>query len=299
MRPSTASRQLLGAVPLVAVELEDLRRHVRTVTDPRPRPKRLALAPCASSSLASGTGRRRIRTGTAERSRLRGRGRRTAAADRPTGAAERDRRARRRSRDGDRSDVRVARADARTLAERLGATVFVPSPEEGDPIEGRRLFTAATSCRSGSRRSRGRKRTTWSSGRSRRALAVGDTLIDRGNGLELPADWLSKNVTARAGRRGAATAARAAVELVLPDARGADRPRRARARARLHRKVSLDLLGRADVHRPVVTERRTAKGKPIRIAPPAVRRAASSSVWRATAVRTAGTMSVSRNGFTR
>ena len=30
---------------------------------------------------------------------------------------------------------------------------------------------------------------------SRRALAVGDTLINRGNGLELPVDWLSDDVT--------------------------------------------------------------------------------------------------------
>jgi glyoxylase-like metal-dependent hydrolase (beta-lactamase superfamily II) len=30
---------------------------------------------------------------------------------------------------------------------------------------------------------------------SRRALVVGDTLIDRGNGLELPVTWLPKGVT--------------------------------------------------------------------------------------------------------
>jgi glyoxylase-like metal-dependent hydrolase (beta-lactamase superfamily II) len=29
---------------------------------------------------------------------------------------------------------------------------------------------------------------------SRRALVVGDTLVDRGNGLEFPADWANKGV---------------------------------------------------------------------------------------------------------
>ena len=86
--------------------------------------------------------------------------------------------------------------DARTLAGRLGATVFVPSPEEGDPIEGRRLFTAGDELPVGVKAFPGKEANDlviWVEGR--RALAVGDTLIDRGNGLELPADWLSKGVT--------------------------------------------------------------------------------------------------------
>jgi glyoxylase-like metal-dependent hydrolase (beta-lactamase superfamily II) len=86
--------------------------------------------------------------------------------------------------------------DARSLVERLDAAVFVPSPEEGDPIEGRQLFSAGDRLPVGVEAFPGKEANDlvlWVE--SRRALAVGDTLIDRGNGLELPVDWLSEDVT--------------------------------------------------------------------------------------------------------
>jgi glyoxylase-like metal-dependent hydrolase (beta-lactamase superfamily II) len=86
--------------------------------------------------------------------------------------------------------------DARSLVERLDAAVFVPSPEEGDPIEGRQLFSAGDRLPVGVEAFPGKEANDlvlWVE--SRRALAVGDTLIDRANGLELPVDWLSEDVT--------------------------------------------------------------------------------------------------------
>jgi glyoxylase-like metal-dependent hydrolase (beta-lactamase superfamily II) len=86
--------------------------------------------------------------------------------------------------------------DARSLVEALDAAVFLPSPEEGDPIEGRQLFSAGDRLPVGVEAFPGKEvndLVLWVE--SRRALAVGDTLIDRGNGLELPADWLSEDVT--------------------------------------------------------------------------------------------------------
>jgi glyoxylase-like metal-dependent hydrolase (beta-lactamase superfamily II) len=85
--------------------------------------------------------------------------------------------------------------DARSLAERLDAAVFVPQPEEGDPIEGRQLFSAGDRLPVGVEALPGKEENDlvlWIE--SRRALAFGDTLVDRGEGLELPADWLSKDV---------------------------------------------------------------------------------------------------------
>jgi glyoxylase-like metal-dependent hydrolase (beta-lactamase superfamily II) len=86
--------------------------------------------------------------------------------------------------------------DTRSLAERLDAAVFVPSPEEGDPIEGRRLFSAGDRLPVGVSAFPGKDENDlvlWVE--SRRALAVGDTLIDRGRGLQIPVDWLSEGVT--------------------------------------------------------------------------------------------------------
>jgi glyoxylase-like metal-dependent hydrolase (beta-lactamase superfamily II) len=86
--------------------------------------------------------------------------------------------------------------DARALAQRLDATVFVPEPEEGDPIEGRRLFSAGHRLPVGVEAFDGSAEndlSLWMEGRQ--ALAVGDTLIDRGRGLELPDDWLPDGVS--------------------------------------------------------------------------------------------------------
>jgi glyoxylase-like metal-dependent hydrolase (beta-lactamase superfamily II) len=86
--------------------------------------------------------------------------------------------------------------DARSLAERLDAVVFVPSPEEGDPIKGRELFSAGDRLRVGVSAYPGKDENDlvlWVE--SRRALAVGDTLIERGGRIQIPVDWLSEGVT--------------------------------------------------------------------------------------------------------
>ena len=107
--------------------------------------------------------------------------------------------------------------DARSLAERLGASVFVPSPEEGDPIEGRQLFSAGDRLPVGVEAFPGKEANDlvlWVE--SRRALAVGDTLIDRGNGLELPVDWLPEGVTREQVLEALRPLLELPVELVLP-----------------------------------------------------------------------------------
>lgn len=87
--------------------------------------------------------------------------------------------------------------DARSLAERLGAPVFVPPPDKAnqDPLPGH-VFSAGEQLPVGVEAFPGMEPNDlvlWVE--SRRALVVGDTLIDRGNGLELPVTWLPKGVT--------------------------------------------------------------------------------------------------------
>jgi glyoxylase-like metal-dependent hydrolase (beta-lactamase superfamily II) len=98
--------------------------------------------------------------------------------------------------------------DARSLVEQLGAPVFVPPPEEfNDDVawlrddlerlekEGR-VFRAGDRLPVGVEALPGKKPcdlVLWIE--SHRALVFGDTLIDRGGGLELPVDWLSEGLT--------------------------------------------------------------------------------------------------------
>jgi glyoxylase-like metal-dependent hydrolase (beta-lactamase superfamily II) len=51
---------------------------------------------------------------------------------------------------------------------------------------------------------------------SRRAIVVGDTLIDRGKGLEFPADWADKGVPAEQILEALQPLLELPVELVLP-----------------------------------------------------------------------------------
>ena len=86
--------------------------------------------------------------------------------------------------------------DARTLAERLGAQLYVPPPDEGDPspLEAQ-VFTAGDRLPVGVRALPGMEPNDlvlWVE--SRQVLIAGDTLIDRGKGLEFPADWADKGV---------------------------------------------------------------------------------------------------------
>jgi glyoxylase-like metal-dependent hydrolase (beta-lactamase superfamily II) len=86
--------------------------------------------------------------------------------------------------------------DARSLGERHNAAVFVPSPDEGEPIPGRELFSAGDQLPVGVQAFPGNyvnDLVLWVE--SHGALVAGDTLIDRGGGLELPVDWLPKGAT--------------------------------------------------------------------------------------------------------
>jgi glyoxylase-like metal-dependent hydrolase (beta-lactamase superfamily II) len=87
--------------------------------------------------------------------------------------------------------------DARNLAELLGAPVFAPPPDkaEKNPLDSQ-VFSAGDRLRVGVEAFPGMEPNDlvlWIE--DRRALVVGDTLIDRGGGLELPVTWLPKGVT--------------------------------------------------------------------------------------------------------
>jgi glyoxylase-like metal-dependent hydrolase (beta-lactamase superfamily II) len=91
--------------------------------------------------------------------------------------------------------------DARGLAESLGTPLYVPPPDEGDPnpVEGQ-VFKAGDRLPVGIEAFPGMEPNDlvlWFE--SRRALVAGDTLIDRGNGLEFPADWAEKGAIAERG----------------------------------------------------------------------------------------------------
>ena len=119
--------------------------------------------------------------------------------------------------------------DARSLVERLGVPVFVPSPDEGnDDVEWLRddlerlekegkVFSAGARLPVGVEAFPGKEPddlVLWIE--SRRALVVGDTLVDLGNGLELPVDWLSEGVTREQALAALRPLLELPVELVLP-----------------------------------------------------------------------------------
>jgi hypothetical protein len=91
--------------------------------------------------------------------------------------------------------------DAQALAERLGAPVFTPRPDEGSPDvawlgDEARLYAAGDVLPVGVE--------VFPGGggndlvllvESGAAVIAGDSLIDRGNGLEIPEDWLGEGLT--------------------------------------------------------------------------------------------------------
>jgi hypothetical protein len=88
------------------------------------------------------------------------------------------------------------RRDAQRVAAQLRAPLYVPPPDEGDPspVEGQ-VFGAGDRLPVGVEALPGMEPNDlvlWVE--SRRALVAGDTLIDRGNGLEFPVDWADKGV---------------------------------------------------------------------------------------------------------
>ncbi|HKO74783.1 MAG TPA: MBL fold metallo-hydrolase [Gaiellaceae bacterium] len=95
--------------------------------------------------------------------------------------------------------------DTRSLAEQLGAPVFVPPPEEGSPdvawllagdaIEGH-FFSAGDRLPVGVEAFPGREPNDvvlWVE--SHQAVIPGDTLVDFGQGLEIPPEWLPDDLT--------------------------------------------------------------------------------------------------------
>ena len=108
--------------------------------------------------------------------------------------------------------------DARSLAERHGAPLYVPPPDEGDPspVEGQ-VFRAGDRLPVGVEAFPGMEPNDlvlWIE--SSRALVAGDTLIDRGQGLEFPADWANKGVPPEQILEALRPLLELPVELVLP-----------------------------------------------------------------------------------
>jgi glyoxylase-like metal-dependent hydrolase (beta-lactamase superfamily II) len=89
------------------------------------------------------------------------------------------------------------RRDAVSLAERLRARIYVPPPDPPDPepVVGH-VFRAGDKLPVGVEAFPGREEPNdlvlWVE--SRNAVVAGDTLIDRGRGLEIPVDWLPDGV---------------------------------------------------------------------------------------------------------
>jgi glyoxylase-like metal-dependent hydrolase (beta-lactamase superfamily II) len=91
--------------------------------------------------------------------------------------------------------------DSHSLVKTLGASVYVAPPDEGDPdpVEGH-VYSAGDRLPIGVEAFPGMEPNDlvlWIE--SRRAIVAGDTLVDRGQGLEFPRDWASKGAVAKRG----------------------------------------------------------------------------------------------------
>jgi len=82
--------------------------------------------------------------------------------------------------------------DARLVSERLAAPIFVPPPDEGDEDRTPGTVFVAGDRPTGDVQAflglEPNDLVLWIE--SRRALVLGDTLVDRGDGLEIPVTWL-------------------------------------------------------------------------------------------------------------
>jgi glyoxylase-like metal-dependent hydrolase (beta-lactamase superfamily II) len=107
--------------------------------------------------------------------------------------------------------------DTPKLAERYRATIYAPPPDgPSDPLEAQR-FAAGDRLPIGIVAHPGLEPNDlvlWIE--RHRALTAGDTLIDRGNGLEFPADWANKGVPAGRILETLQPLLELPVELVLP-----------------------------------------------------------------------------------
>ena len=88
------------------------------------------------------------------------------------------------------------RRDAVSVAETLGASIYVPPPDKGDPepVDGQ-VFRAGDRLPVGVQAFEGMEQNDlvlWVE--SRRAVVAGDALIVRENGLEIPVDWVGASL---------------------------------------------------------------------------------------------------------
>jgi glyoxylase-like metal-dependent hydrolase (beta-lactamase superfamily II) len=93
------------------------------------------------------------------------------------------------------------RRDAAVLVERLGARVYVPPPDEGDPepVHGE-VFEEGDELPFGVKALPGMEPNDlvlWVE--SKRALVLGDTLVDRGGGIQFARDWAQLGAIAERG----------------------------------------------------------------------------------------------------
>jgi glyoxylase-like metal-dependent hydrolase (beta-lactamase superfamily II) len=111
------------------------------------------------------------------------------------------------------------RRDAVELAERLGAQIYVPPPDQPDPdpVPGE-VFRAADQLPIGVEAFPGREQPNdlvlWIE--SHKALVTGDTLVDRGQGLEFLPEWAPEGVAPEAILDALQPLRELPVELVLP-----------------------------------------------------------------------------------
>jgi glyoxylase-like metal-dependent hydrolase (beta-lactamase superfamily II) len=108
--------------------------------------------------------------------------------------------------------------DARSLAERVDASIYVPPADAGDPdpVPGH-VFSAGEQLAVDVKAFPGfepNDLVLWVE--SHRAVVAGDTLVDRGNGLELPREWLREGVSPDQILEGLRPLLELPVELVLP-----------------------------------------------------------------------------------
>jgi glyoxylase-like metal-dependent hydrolase (beta-lactamase superfamily II) len=111
------------------------------------------------------------------------------------------------------------RRDAVPLAKQLGAPIFVPPPDarDPDPVPGQ-IYRAPGRLPVGVEAFPGREEPNdlmlWIE--SRKALVAGDTLVDRGRGLELLPEWVPEGATVEGVREALRPLLELPVELVLP-----------------------------------------------------------------------------------
>jgi glyoxylase-like metal-dependent hydrolase (beta-lactamase superfamily II) len=111
------------------------------------------------------------------------------------------------------------RRDAVSLSEQLGATIYVPPPDpsDPDPVPGQ-VYRAGDRLPIGAEAFPGREEPNdlvlWIE--SHLALVAGDTLVDRGRGLEFLPEWAPEGVKPEDILEGLQPLLELSVELVLP-----------------------------------------------------------------------------------